>query len=380
VKGDWPAVFERTVADVVPRVDKILTDYPYIEGYAARLRSVKLNVLENLDKYVAKTCKSVENSGGVPHLAKDRREAQRLVQEICGKDGIVLFSKTNVALELGLRESLVEAGHEVWETDLGAFLVQLAHDRPSHIVAPAMHLTKEQIGDLLHEKLSASVSRDSSCEELVASVREFLFRKYTTAKVGITGANAVAADTGSVVMVENEGNIRMDTVMPRIHIAVTGIDKIVPTLEEALLEAQVQAAYAGLYPPTYINVTSGPSFTADIEFKKVTPATGPSEFHVVLVDNGRRKANEDPELREALLCTKCGRCYFSCPVYWALGSEWVEPPYGGPTGAMWSAIVNEDTNPATLCAHSGGCKVVCPAKIDIPRVLEHIKWLNSKKP
>jgi L-lactate dehydrogenase complex protein LldG len=375
---EWAVALERTIGNIIPRLDKVLTDYPYVEGYAKKLRQVKLSVLDSLDEYIQKTCDSVEKSGGVPHVAKDGEEARRIVGEICGKDGIVLFSKTNVGLELELRESLAKDGHEVWETDMGEFLIQLSHEQPSHIVQPALRFTREQAGRLLHEKLDPSVTEDSSIEELVASVRKFLFQKYVTAKVGITGANAVAADAGSVVLVENEGNIRTDTVMPRIHIAVTGVDKIVPTLNDALLEAQVQAAYAGMFPPTYINVTSGPSSTADIESKKVTPATGPKEFHVVLVDNGRRKALADPDLREALLCIKCGRCYFSCPVYMAMGSDWMDPPYGGPTGAMWSAVVNDDTGPALLCTHSGGCKVVCPVEIDIPRVLEHIKWLNSK--
>jgi len=377
VINEWSIALERAIQNSIPRLDEILRDYPHLEGYAERLRQTKLKVLDRLDEFVATTCESVKKSGGVPHLVKDRNEAQNIVKEICGKDGVVLFAKTNVALELGLRESLTQAGCESWETDMGEFLVQLAQENPSHIIMPALHLTKERIGILLRDNLDASVSANSSYEELVACVRKFLFQKYAVAKVGITGANAVAADTGSVVLVENEGNIRMDTVMPRTHVVVTGIDKIVPTLEDALLEAQVQSAYAGLYPPTYINVTSGPSSTADIESKRVSPATGPKEFHLVLVDNGRRDASKDRDLREALLCIKCGRCYFSCPVYSVLGSHWIQPPYGGPTGAMWSAIVNNDTSPALLCTHSAGCRVVCPMRIDIPRVLEYVKWLNN---
>lgn len=379
MKEGWGQALERTTQDVTLKVDKILENHPYIKDYADRLIQVKLKVLEHLDEYIKMAMESVEESGGIPHLAKDANEAQTMVRNICGKDGIVLFAKSNVALELDLRESLARDGHEVWETDLGEFLVQLAQEHPAHIVAPAFHMTRERIGKLLHDKLDSSISSDSTHEELVACVRRFLFQKYLGAKVGISGANAVAAATGSVVLVENEGNIRMDTVMPDIHIAVTGVDKIVPTLEDALLEAQVQSAYAGLYPPTYINVTSGPSSTADIEWRKVTPATGPREFHLVFVDNGRVKAMGDPDLRDALLCIKCGRCYFSCPVYGTLGSDWVQPPYGGPTGAMWSAIVDNDTGPANLCTHSGGCKVVCPVQIDIPRVLEHVKWLDSQK-
>ncbi len=376
---EWSMALERTIGNVVPSLDRILQDHPYIKDYAERLTQIKLKVLDHLDEYIKMTMESVEKSGGIPHLVKDKNEGQKVVRDICGKDGTVLFAKSNVALELEIRESLAQDGHDVWETDLGEFLVQLAQEHPSHIVAPAMHMTKERIGKLLHDRLDASVSPDSTYEELVASVRKFLFQKYVKARVGITGANAVAAATGSVVLVENEGNIRMDTVIPSIHIAITGVDKIVPTLEDAFLEAQVQSAYAGLYPPTYINITSGPSTTADIESRKVTPATGPKEFHVVLVDNGRRKAARDPDLRNALLCIKCGRCYFACPVYGVLGSDWTPPPYGGPTGVMWSAITIDDTRAANLCTHSGGCKVVCPVQIDIPRVIEHIKRLDSKK-
>jgi len=379
MSDDWAIALERTLRNNTSRLDTIFADYPFLADHAVRLRQAKQKALDRLDEYVKMTCESVEKSGGVPHIAKDREDAQRIVKEICGSPGIVIFSKTNVALELGLRESLSTQGHEVWETDLGEFLIQLANDHPSHIVQPALHLTKEMVGRLLHDKLDPTVSASSSYEDLVAAVRAFLFKKYVAAKVGITGANAVAADTGSVILVENEGNIRMDTVVPSIHISVTGIDKIVPTLDDAFLEAQVQAAYAGLYPPTYINITSGPSSTADIESKKVSPATGPKEFHLVLVDNGRRKARDDPDLRDALLCIRCGRCYFSCPVYWTIGSEWSPPPYGGPMGAMWSAVVSDDTRPASLCTHSGGCKVVCPVQIDVPKVIEHIKWLNSKR-
>lgn len=379
MNDDWGIAFDRTIQNIIPKVDGILRDYPYVSDYADRLLRAKQKVLENMDDYIRVTMESVERCEGIPHLVKNKIEAQTVVKSICGKDGVILFAKSNVALELQLRESLAQDGHEVWETDLGEFLVQLAQGHPSHIVAPALHMTKERIGNLIHEKLDSSISDNSTYEDIVASVRRFLFQKYVNAKVGISGANAVAAATGSVVLVENEGNIRMDTVIPTIHIAVTGVDKIVPTLEDALLEAQVQSAYAGLYPPTYINVTSGPSSTADIESKQVTPATGPREFHLVLVDNGRRRAAEDPEIRDALLCIKCGRCYFSCPIYGTLGSDWTLSPYGGPTGVMWSAIIDGDTQPANLCTHSGGCKVVCPMRIDIPRVIEHIKWLDAQK-
>jgi L-lactate dehydrogenase complex protein LldG len=309
-------------------------------------------------------------------VAKTKGDAIRIVTELVGKRNNIILSKSNVALEVGIREHLTSIGKDVWETDLGEYILQIAEDSPSHIVAPALHFTKEQVGQLLNRKLDRAINENSTHEQMVASVREFLLSKYLKAEVGITGANAVAADTGSVALLENEGNIRMVTILPSIHIAITGIDKIVPSLKDAMLETMVQSGYGGLYPPSYINITSGPSSTADIEFKRVVPATGPREFHLILLDNGRTMANKDPELREALLCIKCGRCYFSCPVYRALGKDWVKPPYGGPTGAMWTAIVDRDMFPANLCTHSGGCKEVCPVGINIPRVLEHIKEMS----
>jgi L-lactate dehydrogenase complex protein LldG len=367
---------ERAIKNNIPAVRTILENHKDLKAMADEVRRVKLNVLDNLDYYIDQTVKSVEKTGGTAHVAKTKGDAIRIVTELVGKRNNIILSKSNVALEVGIREHLTSIGKDVWETDLGEYILQIAEDSPSHIVAPALHFTKEQVGQLLNRKLDRAINENSTHEQMVASVREFLLSKYLKAEVGITGANAVAADTGSVALLENEGNIRMVTILPSIHIAITGIDKIVPSLKDAMLETMVQSGYGGLYPPSYINITSGPSSTADIEFKRVVPATGPREFHLILLDNGRTMANKDPELREALLCIKCGRCYFSCPVYRALGKDWVKPPYGGPTGAMWTAIVDRDMFPANLCTHSGGCKEVCPVGINIPRVLEHIKEMS----
>ncbi|MEM3795185.1 MAG: lactate utilization protein B, partial [Thermoprotei archaeon] len=345
-------------------VERILEEHPYLRDTAARLREQKLKVIDNLEVYVEQTLKSVERVGGHAHLAKNAEEARKIVSEVVGEDRLVVFSKTNAAYEVGLREYLAGLGKEVWETDLGEFLVQISGGWPTHIVAPALGMTR---GDAAQNvsKIISNVNSDSSIEQIVAAVRSFLIDKYLRAQVGVTGANAVAADTGSVVLVENEGNIRVDTVLPPKHIAIAGIDKIVPTLRDALDEAMVQAAYAGLYPPTYMNVTSGPSSTADIELTRVSPATGPREFHLVLVDNGRLEASKNPDIKEALLCIRCGRCYFSCPTYRVLGREWVstKSPYNGPMGVMWNYITNGDPLPAVYCTHSGGCREVCPMKI-----------------
>lgn len=232
-------------------------------------------------------------------------------------------------------------------------------------------MTRERIRELIKEKLN--IDPGDKHEDIVKVAREFLRQKFLTADIGITGANAVAADSGSIVLVENEGNIRMTSVVPPVHISITGVEKILPNLEYALYEALVKAAYAGLYPPTYINVTSGPSSTGDVEQKRVSPAHGPKEFHLVLVDNGRRKANEDNVLREALLCIRCGRCHFHCPVYRVLDGKWGDPPYSRPMGAMWSGVVYNDYKPSLMCTHAGNCREVCPMKINIPKVLEYLK-------
>ncbi|EZQ09965.1 MULTISPECIES: LUD domain-containing protein [Acidianus] len=373
----WDQAVERAMKNSIPRVYSILEEHPYLSDLAKRLRDKKKEVINNLEEYVEKTLESVKKNGGTGYLASTPEEVREIVYKIVGSGKRVILGKSMVAYECGVRKFLQEKGNEVWETDLGEFLIQLRDDPPSHIIAPAIHLTKEQVGDLLEGKLGG-VDKNSTHEELVSKVRDFLREKFVTANIGITGANAVAADTGSIVLVENEGNIRFTTVSPSIHIAITGVDKILPTLEYALIEAMVQAAYGSLYPPTYINVTSGPSSTGDIENKRVRPAHGPKEFHLILVDNGRFKASKEPILRDTLLCIRCGRCHFHCPIYRALGSKWGDPPYSGPMGAMWSYVLNGDGKPALLCAHSGGCKEVCPMGINIPKVLEYIKWKSLK--
>lgn len=373
------------VADLVIRgnnreVEKILQDYPYIGDLANDLREKKMKVIENLPYYIDLTIRNVEKLGGHAYLAKDAAHARKIIGEIVGTKKTVVFAKSNVAYETGLREFLQETGNEAWETDLGEYLVQLQNGWPAHIVDPAIDLTREDAASVV-SKIDNSINKDSKIEDIVAAVRKFLMGKYIKADVGITGANAVAADSGSVALVENEGNIRIDSVLPQTHIAVTGVDKIVPTLPDAINEIYVQSAYAGMFPPTYINVTSGPSSTGDIELKRVSPATGPKNFHLVLLDNGRINASRDEKIRDALLCIKCGRCYLACPVYRAIGKEWIstKSPYGGPTGVMWNYITNGDPWPASYCMHSGGCSVVCPMKIDIPTVIREIKSRGSRE-
>ncbi|EQB74084.1 MAG: hypothetical protein AMDU4_FER2C00030G0007 [Ferroplasma sp. Type II] len=370
---EWDVAVNRAILNNAPKVQRILDENPYIRDVAAELRKTKNVVLDNIDSYISRTEESVKRTGGHFHFAKNSEEAMKIVREILGENTKIVLSKSNVLYEIKLREILEKDGKDIWETDLGEYLVQINHDMPSHLVAPAIHLTKDKIGKLLNRNLDSSINENTSAEEMVSRVRKFLMEKYLGAEVGITGANAIAADTGSVLLIENEGNIRMDTVLPQVHIAITGIDKIVPTLKDAFNEVIVQASYAGYYPPAYINVTSGPSATGDIELQHVSPATGPKEFHLIVLDNGRKEAI-DSDIRDSLLCIRCGRCYFSCPSYKLYGKEFGDSPYTGPTGIMWSAITMKKYDKSMLCMHSGGCREVCPMDIDIPRVIEKIKF------
>jgi L-lactate dehydrogenase complex protein LldG len=374
----WEVAMERALENNIPKVDGILQKYPYLKEMANEIRETKAGVIGKLDEYVKQTMRSVEETGGKAYYARTKEEAGEIVKKIVGSGRKIVMAKSNVAHEIGIIDILERSGNQVSETDLGAYLIQISGDESSHIVFPSLHMTREKIGGMLHSELGLNLSESSTHEEIVAAVRKVLRQKYIEADIGISGANAISADTGSVVLVENEGNIRIDTVFPPVHIIITGIDKIVPTLNDAMKVGMVQSAYAGLYPPTYMNITSGPSSTADIELKRVSPATGPREVHVILLDNGRMDASRNESMKEALLCIKCGRCYFSCPVYRVLGKEWGRQPYGGPTGAMWTAIVNRDYATAEYCTHSGGCREVCPMKINIPRVLEYIKWENMR--
>ncbi len=379
----WDEAINRVLEPTIVKTKNILDNYKYLYDIAEKLRKAKEDVIKNLDYYIDQTMKSIERVGGIPYLARDSNEAKKIIGELVGTNKKIVMGKSMIAYEVGLRPFLINKGNEVWETDLGEFLIQLADEPPSHLIAPAIHMTKEKAAKLLKEKIDPSLDESKSPEELVKSVRNFLRTKFFNADIGISGANVIAADTGAALMIENEGNIRMTSIIPPTHIIITGIDKIVPTLEYAFYEVMVQSAFGGLYPPTYVNLSAGPSSTADIEHNRVRPAQGPKEFYLILVDNGRSKAAKDPVLWEALLCIRCGRCFFHCPIYRVVGPSWGIPPYNGPTGVMWNAIIHgpNDENvgkTALLCVHSGGCREACPMKINIPEVIHYIKTIYMK--
>ncbi len=365
----------RTLATAA--VSKILAEWSDLTDLANYIREVKKKVIENINYYIDKTMRSVEEKArGHAYFARHREEALKIINDIIGeKKRIIVKAKSMVTEELKLREFLIERGHEVYETDIGEFLIQISRDKPMHIIAPAIHLTKERVVKLLGS-VGIEVNESMGHAELVAKIREFLREKYIKADIGISGANSIAADTGSIFLVFNEGNISLVTTFPPVHIAIVSIEKIMPTVKDAFIQTLVQSGYAGLYPPTYIYMISGPSSTADIEYQRVYGAQGPKELHVILYDGGRINSINNAVLREQLLCIRCGRCEFHCPIWNVAGNIWGGDVYGGPLGLGWTAItegLDKAVSLSIFCLLDGICKEVCPMKIDIPNIARYLK-------
>lgn len=357
------------------KVETILQQRPELEALAREVREIKRASLRRLEELIDKAMESLRAVRATPYFARTAEEAREIVGKLVGTNKTVILSKSMAAAEIGLREYLQGLGNEVWETDLGELLIQIEGTKPMHTITPAVHMTRRRAAELLR-KVGATVEREDEIESSVRAAREFLRSKMQRASVGITGANALAADTGIMVTVENESNIRLVSSLPPVHIALVPVDKIVPTVMDAMKVALVQAAYAGLYPPTYVSFIAGPSSTADIERTRVYGAQGPLEQHVILLDNGRLKARGTP-LEEQLLCLRCGRCQYECPVWIHTANHWGGPVYGGPMGIVWTAITQsakEASRLAFLCLGCARCDETCPVGI---KMSESIRWLKS---
>jgi L-lactate dehydrogenase complex protein LldG len=373
---DFREGVKRTVRNSTTSVDRVLAEYPELQQMAQEVREIKEKVLADLSYYLELTIQSIEKVQGRAYVAKTPEETNRIIAQIVGETPTtIVCSKSMVAEEQEVEKHLREQGHEVYGTDLGQFLVELTGEKPMHGVVPAMHLTRERAAALLKEKVGLQLDSTEPAES-VRKVRTFLREKFTTAGVGISGANSIAADSATMFIVENEGNARLTTSLPPIHIAVLGIEKIMPTILDAFKATTVQAAYAGLYPPTYMSIIAGPSSTADIEYVRVYGAHGPKELHVIFVDNGRLRATDDEYLKHQLRCVRCGRCQMECPVWGITANVWGGPVYGGPMGVNWTAITHgrEDAAPsAFFCLGCGKCDVVCPVEIPLSDMLHRLK-------
>ena len=344
-------------------------DFPEGERLRDRARAIKEATLQRLDEHLDKLVANVERLGGHVHFATTAEEARDVVLDIARRTGarMAVKSKSMATEEIHLNDALEAIGVTPVETDLGEYIIQLAHERPSHIIAPAIHKTKGQVAELFSRELKRP-GLPADPEVLTKIAREELREKFLTADLGITGANFAVAETGTVVLVTNEGNGRMATSLPRVHVAVMGVEKVIPSMTDlAVFLAILAKSATGQKLSVYTTLVQGPRRPAELE--------GPEEFHLVLLDNGRI-AQIAGTLRESLYCLRCGACLNVCPVYRQIGGHAYGYTYPGPIGILLTAMLNgpgsvkELAHASSLC---GACADACPVRIDIPRMLIELR-------
>ena len=351
---------------------KAAAGLPEFELLRDSARDIKAHTLKHLDIYIEAYEAKVTAAGGHVHFARDAAEARAAIVDICRQRGArtVTKGKSMVSEEVGLNDALQAAGIEPVETDLGEYIIQLRGEVPSHIIAPAVHLTKEQVeADFrrLHKHDHLAHDRDlSDAQLLLTEARGILRDRFLAADIGITGANFLVAETGSSVIVTNEGNGDLTQILPKVHIVLAAIDKIVPTRNDVAQLLRVLARSAtGQEMSVYTTVSTGPRRAEDPD--------GPEEYHVILLDNGR-SAMLGTEFEDMLRCIRCGACMNHCPVYQSVGGHSYGWIYPGPMGAVLTpSLIGIDKsghlpNASTFC---GRCEAVCPVRIPLPKMMRH---------
>ena len=342
-----------------------LDNFEEIREAAAQIRDLGLL---HMDVLLEQWEKKAVAAGTIVHWAETPQQVNELVIEIARKHDVrkIIKSKSMLGEETNLNHALEAAGLDVRETDLGEYIIQQFDETPSHIIAPAVHKSKDDIADLFAEKHGRPRLNDISA--LTHEARDVLRPHFLDADMGISGANFLIAETGSTMIVTNEGNGRMTTTMPRVHVAVTGIEKVVPTLEDvSLLLRLLTRSATGQSISNYLSFTTGPKRSGDQD--------GPGEFHVIIVDAGRTEVLAS-EIREALRCIRCGACMNHCPVYQNIGGHAYGWVYPGPIGSILTpALVGIENaldlpNASTLCNQ---CGVVCPVKIPLPDLMRKLR-------
>ena len=332
------------------------------EAAREKCQEIKQEAITHLDRYLLQFEEKVTARGGHVFWAANSEEACAYVKNLALERGVktVVKSKSMVTEEIHLGPVLEKAGIKVWETDFGEFIVQLREEGPYHIVTPCMHLKRDQIAALFREKLDPAVNSDDPAY-LMTVARRILRQAFFSAEMGISGANFLVADAGAVAINTNEGNGRLCTSVPPIHVVVTGIEKVIPRLEDlAVLWPVLATSGTGQGITTYSTLVGGPRRTGE--------ADGPQEFHVVLVDNGRSQLLADPEQREVLHCIRCGACLNICPVFRHIGGHTYGTTYPGPIGSVLTphlAGINEFKHLSYASSLCGACSSVCPVKIDL---------------
>ncbi len=360
------------------RRDQAFAGYDFERG-REELRRRRQENLARLPELVDQFRQRLEAAGGHFHLAADAVEACRIVGEICraAGAGVVTKSKSMATEEIALNRHLESLGMEVVETDLGEYIVQRLGQHPSHLLAPAVHLTVQDWA----EELGVAPDR----EAIMAYARSTLREKFIQAAVGISGANAAIAETGTLMIVTNEGNADLTITLPRVHVAVFGIDKVVASLDDAVaILRMLPRSATGQLMSAYVNWVTGPSRSSDIGFTPVIGAHGPRELHCVVLDNGRERMRADPVFADALTCIRCGACSNACPAFMAVGGHQFGHIYTGPIGLVLTPFHHGRQAaelPNSLCTQCNACQEVCPVGIPLPRqILEHRRRAHRHPP
>ena len=338
---------------------------PDYEELREQARLIKQHTLENLDHYLEQLESNVRAHGGEVIWCRDGADVVEFLAGLAGRKQarLIVKSKSMTTEEIDLNERLQHHDLETLETDLGEYIIQLAREKPYHIVAPALHMTRYEVAEIFSRRLG--VASETVPENQTKIARAVLREKFLAADIGVSGANFLVADSGAVVLVENEGNARLSTTLPKVHVALAGIEKVIPRAQDlAVLLKLLGRSATGQALTVYTSILSGPRRAGEID--------GPDEFYLVLLDNGRARLLADREKRESLSCIRCGACLNHCPVYRKIGGHSYPWVYSGPIGAIITPQFQGTTsNPwlpfaSSLC---GACAEVCPVKIDIPKLL-----------
>ena len=350
-----------------PAMLKMVPNYPELSN---QLRKIKEYSMDHLDEVIAKAQRSLEDKGCKVYLAETADDAQQYIANLIPNKGLVVKSKSNAGKEINISHYLEDRGVTVVETDLGDRINQLAKCEASHSLAPAIHIPIERITELFSEEEGTQL--ECTPEALVVSARKGLRDFLVKADVGISGANAIAADTGSIFVTENEGNIRAVSMMPKVHIVIAGVEKIVSTLEDAMQVVRAAAVYGvGQDIGTYVSVITGVSESLDPDLEDYTHGQGPKEVHIVLLKNGRKEAI-DAGFKESLYCINCGSCLNFCPVYAEVGGKYGYRYLGG-RGLVFAAfhgdLEKSEENGLSLCIGCQKCQTACPVQMATPNML-----------
>ena len=340
------------------------------QGMRDRVKDARMRTLAHLDIVLAELAENIRKRGGHVYFAETAQDAIDYTLDVARKNDVkkVVKGKSMTSMEIDIDPALEADGIEVIETDLGEYIIQLAGDTPSHIIAPCIHMDRNDIGELFTEKLGIEPTTDPPT--LTMAARKALREEMLTADMGLTGCNMACAETGQISLISNEGNIRMATTMPKVHVALMGMERVAATMDEQREAIQLTTRGAALQKlSTYVSFTGGPKAEGDPD--------GPEEFHLVIIDNGRSKILGDEDFKEALACIRCGACLNICPVYGKIGGHAYNSTYCGPIGAVVTPLLDGINKHADLCKGEtlcGACLDVCPVKNDLPRMLSTLRY------